>query len=62
MTRGFGPVLEAAIFLPNQVPFIATFRREYIEPELDEEDLWKIWQWDEKVKNCNKDFSYIIAA
>ena len=32
-----------------QVPFIATYRRECIDPELTEDDLWKIWQWDEKV-------------
>lgn len=32
-----------------QVPFIANYRKEYIEPELNIEDLWKIWEWDEKV-------------
>lgn len=32
-----------------EVPFIANYRREYVEPELDIFDLWKIWTWDEKV-------------
>jgi len=32
-----------------QVPFIANYRKEYIEPELNVEDLWKVWEWDEKV-------------
>ena len=33
-----------------EVPFIANYRREYVEPELDRQDLWKIWQSDEKVR------------
>lgn len=32
-----------------QVPFIAFYRKEYVEPELNINDLWKVWQWDEKV-------------
>ena len=32
-----------------EVPFIATYRKEYVEPDLDVSDLWKIWIWDEKV-------------
>ena len=32
-----------------EVPFIANYRKEYVKPELDLYDLWKIWQWDEKV-------------
>ena len=32
-----------------QVPFIANYRKEYVEPELSVEDLWTIWQWDERV-------------
>lgn len=31
------------------MPFIATYRREYVEPELDVHDLWKVLHWDEKV-------------
>ncbi len=32
-----------------EVPYIATYRQEYVEPELDQHDLWKILKWDEKV-------------
>ena len=32
-----------------QVPFIAFYRKECIEPELNINDLWKVYQWDEKV-------------
>lgn len=32
-----------------KVPFIAFYRKEYVEPELNINDLWKVWQWDEKV-------------
>ena len=35
-----------------EVPFIANYRREYIEPELDRNDLWKILRYDEKVCAC----------
>ena len=31
------------------MPFIANYRKEYIEPELNIDDLWKVWAWDEKV-------------
>ena len=31
------------------MPFIATYRKEYIEPELKRDDLWKVYEWDEKV-------------
>ncbi|KAF3816605.1 hypothetical protein GH733_013953 [Mirounga leonina] len=31
-----------------QVPFIAFYRKEYVEPELHINDLWRVWQWDEK--------------
>eukprot|EP00069_Balaena_mysticetus_P000124 bmy_00116T0 len=30
------------------VPFIAFYRKEYVEPELHINDLWRVWQWDEK--------------
>ena len=36
-------------FVPFQVPFIAFYRKEYVEPELHINDLWKVYQWDEKV-------------
>ena len=35
-----------------EVPFIANYRKEYVKPELDLYDLWKIWLWDEKVCVC----------
>ena len=34
-----------------QVPFIAFYRKEYVEPDLHINDLWKVWHWDEKVEN-----------
>jgi len=37
-----------------QVPFIAFYRKEYVEPELNINDLWKVWQWDEKVRAQSK--------
>lgn len=46
-------IKEALNFMRNhsfEVPFIANYRKEYVEPELDLEDLWKIWQSDEKVR------------
>lgn len=47
-------IKEALNFMRNyffEAPFIAIYRREYIEPELDTHDLWKVWHWDEKVYN-----------
>ncbi len=32
-----------------EIPYIAKYRPEYVEPELDIHDLWKIFHWDEKV-------------
>ncbi len=32
-----------------EIPYIATYRQEYIEPEINHDDLWKILYWDEKV-------------
>lgn len=46
-------IKEALNFMRNhsfEVPYIANYRREYVEPELDVHDLWKIYQWDEKVR------------
>ncbi len=34
-----------------EVPFIAFYRKEYVEPELGINDLWKIYQWDEKASH-----------
>ncbi|ESO97932.1 hypothetical protein LOTGIDRAFT_103494 [Lottia gigantea] len=44
-------IKKAIDFMRNQrleVPFIAFYRREYVEPELNFADLWKVWNWDEK--------------
>jgi transcription elongation factor SPT6 len=44
-------IKEALNFMRNysfEVPFIATYRKEYIEPELNVTDLWKIFHWDLK--------------
>ncbi|CAI8018492.1 Transcription elongation factor SPT6 [Geodia barretti] len=44
-------IREALNFMRNhsfEVPFIANYRKEYVEPELDVHDLWTIWQSDEK--------------
>ncbi|GAB6026482.1 hypothetical protein CHUAL_012908 [Chamberlinius hualienensis] len=44
-------IKEALNFMRNQhleVPFIAFYRKEYVEPELNIDDLWKIYSWDEK--------------
>ncbi|KAL7976079.1 hypothetical protein Chor_009757 [Crotalus horridus] len=32
----------------RMVPFIAFYRKEYVEPELHINDLWRVWHWDEK--------------
>lgn len=32
-----------------EVPFIAFYRKEEVQPELNIHDLWKVYQWDEKV-------------
>ena len=45
-------IKEALNFMRNhsfEVPFIANYRKEYVEPELDIHDLWTIWQSNEKV-------------
>lgn len=28
-----------------QVPFIAYYRQDYYMPDLEEQDLWIIWDW-----------------
>lgn len=43
---------DALNFMRNQqfeAPFIAFYRKEYVEPELNIHDLNKIYHWDEKV-------------
>uniref|UniRef100_UPI00358E2347 transcription elongation factor SPT6 isoform X2 n=1 Tax=Myxine glutinosa TaxID=7769 RepID=UPI00358E2347 len=44
-------IREALNFMRNkqlEVPFIAFYRKEYVEPELTLVDLWRVWQWEEK--------------
>ncbi|XP_076452893.1 transcription elongation factor SPT6-like [Babylonia areolata] len=50
-TSMINKIKEAINFMRNQrleVPFIAFYRKEYVEPELNIRDLWKIYHWDEK--------------
>lgn len=50
-----GKIREALNFMRNQqfeVPFIAFYRKEYVEPDLGINDLWKVYHWDEKVLHC----------
>jgi transcriptional accessory protein Tex/SPT6 len=45
-------IREAINFIRNQhfeVPFIAFYRKEYVESSLLMPDLWKVYQFDEKV-------------
>jgi transcription elongation factor SPT6 len=45
-------IREAIRFIRNQlfeVPFIAFYRKEYVESSLLMPDLWKVYQFDEKV-------------
>ncbi|XP_064461195.1 transcription elongation factor SPT6-like [Ornithodoros turicata] len=44
-------IAEALRFMRNQlfeVPFIAFYRKEYVEPDLNINDLWTVYKWDEK--------------
>lgn len=46
-------IKKALEFMRNQqleVPFIAFYRKEYVQPELNINDLWKIYKYDAKVK------------
>ncbi|GFR31977.1 transcription elongation factor SPT6 [Trichonephila clavata] len=46
-----GKIREALKFIRNQqfeVPFIAFYRKEYVEPDLNINDLWTVYKWDEK--------------
>jgi len=45
-------IRETIRFIRNQlfeVPFIAFYRKEHVDPTLAMPDLWKIYQYDEKV-------------
>lgn len=49
-----GKIKRALDFIRNQnfeVPFIAFYRKEYVLPELNINDLWKVYKFDEKVLN-----------
>lgn len=34
-----------------EVPFIAFYRKEYVLPELNVNDLWKVYKYDGKVRS-----------
>lgn len=47
-----GKIRKALDFMRNQqleVPFIAFYRKEYVQPELNINDLWKVYKFDAKV-------------
>lgn len=49
-----GKIKKALDFMRNQqleVPFIAFYRKEYVLPELNINDLWKVYKFDAKVKH-----------
>ncbi|XP_014787232.1 transcription elongation factor SPT6 [Octopus bimaculoides] len=44
-------IRDALNFMRNhlhEVPFIAFYRKEYVEPDLNINDLWRVWEYDEK--------------
>lgn len=46
-----GRIKQALDFIRNQqleVPFIAFYRKEYVQPELNINDLWKVYKYDSK--------------
>lgn len=46
-----GKIKQALDFMRNQqleVPFIAFYRKEYVQPELNINDLWKVYKFDAK--------------
>lgn len=48
-------IRQALDFMRNQtleVPFIAFYRKEYVQPELSINDLWKVYKYDAKVCVC----------
>jgi transcription elongation factor SPT6 len=51
-SRVIPKIKDALNFIRNEfyeVPFIATYRKEFINPELTVSNLWKIYEMDEKV-------------
>ncbi|GFO10563.1 LOW QUALITY PROTEIN: transcription elongation factor spt6, partial [Plakobranchus ocellatus] len=47
-------IKEALGFMRNhrqEVPFIAFYRKEYVEPELNINDLWRVYHW---IQLCNR--------
>lgn len=50
-SSAIGKIKQALDFMRNQqleVPFIAFYRKEYVQPELNINDLWKVYQYDAK--------------
>lgn len=48
-------IRQALDFMRNQtleVPFIAFYRKEYVQPELSINDLWKVYKYDAKVSEA----------
>lgn len=46
-----GKIKQALEFIRNQqleIPFISFYRKEYVKPELNTDDLWKIYYFDER--------------
>ncbi|XP_053375824.1 transcription elongation factor SPT6-like isoform X2 [Mercenaria mercenaria] len=44
-------IKKAVDFMRNkhhEVPFIAFYRKECVEPDLNINDLWRVWHWDER--------------
>ncbi|XP_050511669.1 transcription elongation factor SPT6 isoform X2 [Diabrotica virgifera virgifera] len=49
--HAIGKIRKALDFIRNQqleVPFIAFYRKEYVQPELNINDLWKVYKYDAK--------------
>lgn len=56
-TQTIGKIKKALDFMRNQhfeVPFIAFYRKEYVQPELSINDLWKVYKFDAKVRDLVK--------
>lgn len=54
-----GKIKKALDFMRNQqfeVPFIAFYRKEYVLPELNVNDLWKVYKYDGKVSEFSLRF------
>lgn len=50
-------ILEALKFIRSfslEVPFIAFYRKEYVHPDLNINDLWTVYKWDEKFCQLDK--------